>query len=229
MSPTPTIAQNAAPLESLREPSEQLHPAEALGLSFGGDVHCPAASHGLGEPQLPSASHVFGEPQLPSASHVLGEPQLPSASHVLEEPQPPSDVHAVAHAPASSQLDDTLFEQVPPVHWKPATQSPSALQEELQVVLSAAHKRLPGQSAGAPATQTPLPSQVLAVSVPPVHVEPQAPVGYVHALWFFPSQLPPQVPLPEQAGRAPCGAPVTAEQVPGPPGLSHASHAPEQA
>jgi hypothetical protein len=40
-------------------------------------------------------------------------------------------------------------------------------------------------------------------------------VGYAHAAGFVPSHEPPQlVPTPRQAVRAPCGAPVMAEQVP---------------
>jgi len=52
----------------------------------------------------------------------------------------------------------------------------------------------------------------------------------VQAAGWTPSQLPPQtVPSDAQALRAPCGAPVAAEQVPTLPATSQASHCPPQA
>jgi len=46
---------------------------------------------------------------------------------------------------------------------------------------------------------------------------------------LLPSHEPPQVPLPEQAVRTPCGAPLTATHWPTCPGTSQAWHCPAQA
>jgi len=50
-------------------------------------------------------------------------------------------------------------------------------------------------------------------------------VGYAHAALFVPSQAPPQeLPSVAQATRVPCGAPLTAVQVPTLPATSQAWH-----
>jgi hypothetical protein len=84
--------------------------------------------------------------------------------------------------------------------------------------------------------QTPRPLQApTAVCTPAVHEAlPHAvePAGNVHEVTCTPSHDEPQVPLPEQAARAPplrCAVPSTATQVPTLPPTSHAWHWPVHA
>lgn len=81
----------------------------------------------------------------------------------------------------------------------------------------------------APAAQEPAPSQLLAaVAAPSVHVASAHVVlasAYAHSVVVVPSHAPPHaLPSVAQAARPPCGAPVTATQVPSLPATSHASH-----
>jgi hypothetical protein len=72
--------------------------------------------------------------------------------------------------------------------------------------------------------QEPAPLQLAAaVAVPAVQLAPRhCAVGYAQEAVVLPSQLPPQAPLPLQAVRAPCGAPLTAMHWPTLPATSQA-------
>jgi hypothetical protein len=48
--------------------------------------------------------------------------------------------------------------------------------------------------------------------------------GYEQVIALVPSHTPAQVPMPLQAMRVPCGAPITGTQVPGIAVASQASH-----
>ena len=79
--------------------------------------------------------------------------------------------------------------------------------------------------------QDPAPSQLAAaVATPAEQLAPRhEAVGYVQLATLLPLQLPPQTPLPAQAERAPCGAPLTATHWPRLPATSQAWHCPLQA
>jgi len=81
------------------------------------------------------------------------------------------------------------------------------------------------------AGQEPAPSHdAAAVAVPAAQLAPRhCTVGYAQAAPLAPSQDPPQVPLPLQAVRRPCGAPLTATHWPTCPARSQAWHCPPQA
>ena len=115
---------------------------------------------------------------------------------------------------------------MPSVQLKPVSQSAADEQVDLHVLEFAQTKLL--QERGGCTAQSPALSQMLSVSAPELQVEPQTVFGpgYVHAWVFVPSHAPAQVPVPSQAVRVPCGAPVTGEHVPTWSVRSHAWHSP---
>jgi hypothetical protein len=109
-------------------------------------------------------------------------------------------------------------------------QSVSALQLVLQAVAPHTYGL---QAAVADEGQSPVPlHDAEAVCVPAVQLAARHEVpdpGYAHALVVTPSQAPPhELPSVVQAVREPCGAPVTAVQVPALPTTSQAWHWPVQ-
>jgi hypothetical protein len=74
----------------------------------------------------------------------------------------------------------------------------------------------------------PCPSHALGVRIAPLHVESHVVLvgGYVHAIAFAPSHLPPHAPAPSHFARAPCGAPETVVHTPALPCTSQAWHWP---
>jgi hypothetical protein len=112
----------------------------------------------------------------------------------------------------------------------PGVQSPSAAQLGLHW-LSVPQTRLPAHGFAGPATQWPWASQLLSVTVLPLHAVAHDVVddGYVQSV-LVPLHAPPHVvPAPAHGERVPCGAPITGQQLPSCDATSHASHAPAHA
>jgi hypothetical protein len=115
-------------------------------------------------------------------------------------------------------------------HVKPAEQCMSSVQSIRQALSPHVYGL---HATGAPSTHVPCPLHVNGCSSLPEHVaSAQLTVvpGYVQLDRLLPSQVPAHVSFSaSQAGRSPCGSPVTLEHVPALSMTSHASHWPLQA
>jgi hypothetical protein len=165
------------------------------------------------KPGVQSAEPLHVLAQLPSLPHRNGEHAVGVPS--LESDESLSSLHV---APCT---------QVLPVHLYPDAQSVSFAHVLLHASAIGSHaKGMHDESSCA--LQPPAPSHCDAgVSLLPSHfaaAQLVAAVGKEHASRTVPSQVPAQVPVPAQAIRMPCGAPVAGEHVPTLPVTSHASH-----
>jgi hypothetical protein len=173
--------------------------------------------------------HTFGATQSPTEAHVVAHlPVLPTQIYGTQFVTPPStsffDVCPAHIKPAG-------WHWPPLPHTKPSTQSVFDSQLVLHAVESA-HTRLLSHACAAPGMQSPSLSQVLSAFWFLEHVLPHAVfvVGYEQVATCVPSHCPPHiVPSPVQAGRMPCGVPVTAVHMPSEALTSQASHCPPHA
>jgi hypothetical protein len=194
---------------------------------------------------VPSQAPPQAEPSVAQAARpprgspmtAVQTPLLPArlqASHCPPQAlsqQTPSTQFPVAHCEAAEQAEPPASSgtQSPPEHQSPATQSVSAEQLPLQ---AAGPHWYGAQAWVCGAGQWPAPSQAAAnVATPEAQLGPRhCPVEYAQAAPLLPSHSPPQAdPSVAHAGRAPCGAPATARQVPAEPKTSQAWHCPLQA
>jgi hypothetical protein len=147
------------------------------------------------------------------------------------EQQKPSTQNFNVHWLSALQRSPTgkVATQRPPAHHLPAPHCASVVQE-LAPAPQIAPEHVPGRhDCSWGGEQRPSPEQYAAkVATLLAQLPARQSVslsGYAQPLMFLPLHMPLQlVPSLAQAVRAPCGAPVTGEQVPSLPGTSQASH-----